>query len=72
MVSAGRFLIILGGVLIVIGICLRYSDFLSFLRLGRLPGDIAIKRDGFGFYFPITTCLLISLLLSLIFYFLRK
>ena len=39
---------------------------------GRLPGDISVKRDGFSFYFPLTTSILISVVLSLLVYFLSK
>ena len=42
------------------------------MRLGRLPGDISIKRENFSFYFPITTCILVSLVLTLILYILKK
>lgn len=42
------------------------------LGLGRLPGDIVIERDDFRFYFPITTSILVSIVLSLIFWLLRK
>jgi len=42
------------------------------LPLGRLPGDIRIERDNFKFYFPVTTCLLISLVLTLLMWLLRK
>jgi hypothetical protein len=72
MAQFGRLFIVFGIVLIVIGIILTYSDSFSFLRLGRLPGDISIKRENFSFYFPITTCIVISLVLTLIFYFLKK
>jgi len=68
----GRLLIILGLILVVAGLAVTYSDWLSWLRIGRLPGDIRIKREGFSFYFPITTCILASLLLTLIFYLFRK
>src|SRR5437762_687070 len=68
----GRFFILLGFVLIILGLILAYSDFFSFLRLGRLPGDIHVKRENFSFYFPITTCILLSVILSLILYFFRK
>lgn len=61
----GRFLIILGILLVLIGGAILYFGNL-FSWFGRLPGDIRIKRDGFSFYFPITTMLLISLLLNLI------
>jgi hypothetical protein len=68
----GRLLIVLGIVLVVLGLILTYSGFFSFLRLGRLPGDIVYKRQNFSFYFPITTCILLSLLLTLVFYLFRK
>ena len=56
-----RFLIVLGAVLLVIGIAWPW---LSKLGLGRLPGDIAIQRGNFTFYFPLVTCIVISVLLS--------
>ncbi len=68
----GRLLIVLGLILLVAGLLLTYTDIFSSLRLGRLPGDISVKREHFSFYFPITTCVLISLVLTLIFYLLRK
>ncbi len=68
----GRLLIVLGLVLLVAGLLLTYTNFFSSLRLGRLPGDISIRRENFSFYFPITTCILVSLVLTLIFYLLRK
>jgi hypothetical protein len=72
MAPLGRFLIVLGILLIVLDILLSYSNLFSFLRLGRLPGDISIKREHFSFYFPITTCILLSLLLTLTLYLFRK
>ncbi len=68
----GRSLIVLGIVLVVLGLVLTYSDWFSFLRLGRLPGDISIRRPNFRFYFPITTCVLISVVLTFILYLIRK
>jgi len=68
----GRLFIIVGVIFIVVGIILTYSDALSFLKLGRLPGDIAIKRDNIRNYFPITTSILLSAVLTLILYLLRK
>ena len=59
----GRTLIILGIVILLAGLLWPW---LQKLGLGRLPGDIAIERENFRFYFPVTTSLLISLLLSLI------
>ncbi len=60
-----KLLISLGLFLIAVGIYLQYGS--KVLPLGRLPGDIAIERENFRFYFPITTCLLISLALQLLF-----
>ncbi|MGD0101817.1 MAG: DUF2905 domain-containing protein [Acidobacteriota bacterium] len=68
----GRILIIAGIILIAVGVLLNYSHLFSFLNLGRLPGDIRIKRGGFSFYFPLTTCILLSILFSLILYIFRK
>lgn len=59
----GRILIISGLLLLGIGLFLSYGEKLNLL--GRLPGDIRIEREGFSFYFPLGTCLLVSLLLSL-------
>ena len=59
-------LLILGGLLLVAAGLLW--PVLGRLGLGRLPGDIAIRGEHGGFYFPIVTCLLISLVLSLIFW----
>jgi hypothetical protein len=56
--------VILGIFLILIGIGLSIAPRLPWL--GRLPGDIVIKREGFTFYFPLATCILVSLLLSLL------
>ncbi|MCM8780511.1 MAG: DUF2905 domain-containing protein [Candidatus Omnitrophica bacterium] len=59
-------LIILGVVLIGVGLILSVVHKVPFL--GRLPGDIYIQKKNFSFYFPITTSLLISAILSLIFW----
>jgi hypothetical protein len=61
----GRILVIAGIVLVAAGLLWPY---LTRLGLGRLPGDIAIRGEHGGFYFPIVTCLLVSLVLSLIFW----
>ena len=58
-----RFLIVLGLAILVVGLLWPY---LSKLGLGRLPGDIVIERENTTFYFPLVTCLLLSLFLSLI------
>jgi Protein of unknown function (DUF2905) len=64
-----RLLILVGVILILVGLAL---PLLQKLGLGRLPGDISIERDGFRFYFPITTSVIIGLLLTLIFWLFRK
>ena len=60
-----RFLVAIGLILVAGGLLWPW---LSRLGLGRLPGDIAIRGEHGGFYFPIVTCLLISLLISAIFW----
>jgi ribose/xylose/arabinose/galactoside ABC-type transport system permease subunit len=64
-----RFLITLGVILIVGGLLWPW---IAKLGLGRLPGDIRYEKDGFRFYFPITTGLIISAVVSLIFWIFRK
>ncbi|MGE5242470.1 MAG: DUF2905 domain-containing protein [Bacteroidota bacterium] len=64
-----RVLVTLGIVLIVAGIAWPW---LSKLGFGRLPGDIVIERENFRFYFPITSMIIVSLVLSLIFWLFRK
>jgi hypothetical protein len=70
MAPIGKLLIVFGLILAAMGILLLISDKIPWL--GRLPGDITIKRDNFTFYFPLATCLLISIILSLILWFFRK
>jgi hypothetical protein len=60
-----RFLIVLGLAILVIGLLWPY---LSQIGLGRLPGDIVIERENVTFYFPLMTCLLLSVLFSLVFW----
>jgi hypothetical protein len=62
-------LILLGAALIVLGVAWPW---LARLGLGRLPGDIHVEREGFSFYFPITTSIVVSLALSLIVWLLRR
>ncbi|HTW74714.1 MAG TPA: DUF2905 domain-containing protein [Steroidobacteraceae bacterium] len=58
-----RLLIVLGVLLLLIGLGWPW---LSRLPLGRLPGDIVIERPGFRFYFPITTLIIVSLVVTLL------
>jgi len=60
----GKFLMILGGVIVVTGLAL-WAGFAP-KWLGRLPGDIRIERGHSAFYFPIVTCIILSILLSLL------
>ncbi|HWE00705.1 MAG TPA: DUF2905 domain-containing protein [Bryobacteraceae bacterium] len=61
----GRFLILAGVALVVLGLIVIGADRAG-IRLGRLPGDIRIEGKRGGFYFPIVTCILLSVLLSII------
>jgi hypothetical protein len=67
--DVGRFLILAGIVLVVVGLLWPY---LGRLGLGRLPGDIVVEREGFRLYVPITTSLLVSAVLTLGFWLFRK
>lgn len=64
-----RFLIVLGLAILVVGIAWPW---LARLGLGRLPGDIRIEKDGFGFYFPLTTSIVVSVVLTLLLWLWRK
>jgi len=64
----GKVLITIGVVFVVVGTLLLFSDRFSFLRIGRLPGDVICRRGNFTFYFPIVTSIVISLILTLLFY----
>jgi hypothetical protein len=64
-----KLLIFLGLLLIIIGII---WPIIKKLSLGNLPGDIAIKKGVFSFYFPLTTCLIISIIISIILWLLKK
>lgn len=64
-----RFLITLGLAIVLIGLL---WPFLSRLGLGRLPGDIVIRRDHVTFYFPIVTCLVVSAAFSLVLWLLNR
>lgn len=64
--AIGKMLIIAGVVLIIIGGAIWLAGRFPQLGLGRLPGDILIKRENFTFYLPLGTCILISVIISLI------
>jgi hypothetical protein len=64
----------MGKVLVFLGLAIAGLGLLIMLGvpLGRLPGDIYVKRDGFSFYFPLTTSIVLSIILTLIFAFFRR
>ncbi|MEB3102695.1 DUF2905 domain-containing protein [Ferviditalea candida] len=64
-----KMLVIGGIILIVIGLLWQLGG--RFLHLGRLPGDIVIEKENFRFYFPLMTSIIVSIVLSLIFYLIR-
>ncbi|MBI3951742.1 MAG: DUF2905 domain-containing protein [Acidobacteria bacterium] len=64
--ATGKMLVLAGAVLIIIGGLFWLSGRFPQIGLGRLPGDILIKRDNFTFYFPLGTSILISVIISLI------
>ena len=73
----GKMIIIMGLVLVVIGIVISLlgkwpSEGSGLGWLGRLPGDIFIKRDNFTFYFPLSTSIILSIVGSLLLYFFMK
>ena len=71
MAEIGKSIIVIGLVIVLIGILLTFSDKLPF-SLGKLPGDIVYKKENFSFYFPITTSIIVSVLLSLLYYLFGK
>jgi hypothetical protein len=66
----GKIVVVIGLVIVVIGLLLIFFNKIPFI--GKLPGDIVIKKENFTFYFPIVTSIVLSIILSLIFYFLRR
>ncbi len=70
MAALGKTLILLGIVIILIGLGLLFAQKIPYI--GRLPGDIYVKKENFTFYFPLGTCIVISVILSFIFWLFRK
>jgi hypothetical protein len=64
--GAAKFVMIAGAVIFVIGFIMQ------FINLGRLPGDVMIKKGNATFYFPIVTSIVLSVVLSAIFYFIGR
>ena len=62
-------LITIGSILVVLGLCWPLLEKLNF---GRLPGDFVFKSENFKFYFPLTTCIVISVVFSILFWIFKK
>jgi len=70
MAGLGKTLIYLGIVIVIAGVLVSFSDRLPWL--GHLPGDIHIQRERFSFHFPLTTCIVVSIVISLVVYLLKR
>lgn len=75
--TIGKYLIVFGVVLAVLGLVVTLLPKFPVLHgllswLGKLPGDVYIRKENVSFYFPIVTCLLISIVLTLVFSFLKR
>lgn len=66
----GKALIVVGIVIVIVGVLVTFGPKIPYI--GRLPGDILIKRENFVFYFPLATSVIVSIILSVIFYFLTR
>jgi Protein of unknown function (DUF2905) len=70
MFDLGKTLILIGAAILALGLVLIVAGRVPWI--GRLPGDIVLRRDDFVFVFPLTSCLLVSAVLSLVLYLLRR
>lgn len=66
--ALGKGLVVIGLCVVAVGVLLIVADRFPGLRIGRLPGDISVERDGFRFSFPLGTSIVISVLLSAAFW----
>jgi len=66
----GKSLVVIGTIIIVIGLLMMFGNKIPYL--GKLPGDIIVKKKNFTFYFPITTLIILNLILLLISWLMRK
>jgi Protein of unknown function (DUF2905) len=71
MAEVGKLLLIVGGIIVVIGAVLLLAGRFH-LPIGRLPGDIVVRGKNTVFYFPLATSILISIILSLVLWLLRR
>ncbi len=73
MAPLGKALVIIGLLIALLGLLIWGGGSVPVVnRLGRLPGDIYIRRDNFSFYLPITTCIVLSIIISLLIRLLRR
>jgi hypothetical protein len=73
MVPVGKALVAIGLVVTLLGLLVWSGGSMPLInRLGRLPGDVYIRRNNFSFYLPVTTCIVLSIVISLIIGFLRR
>jgi hypothetical protein len=70
MPGLGKTLIVIGLIIVVLGVIIAFVGKVPWI--GKLPGDIYVKRENFTFYFPLATSIIISIVLSLILWLLRK
>jgi hypothetical protein len=70
MADLGKLLVVFGVLIVVAGLVLMFAGRIPFL--GRLPGDIHVQRGNWSFYFPLATSLLVSVVLSLVLYFIGR
>jgi hypothetical protein len=68
--AIGKILVVIGGIFIAVGILFIF--FKNIPLVGKLPGDILIQKKNFSFYFPVSTSILISIILSIVFYLFSK
>ena len=72
MPELGKLLILIGAFLLVLGLAFTFGERFFFLRIGRLPGDMVFRRGNFTFYFPLVTSIVLSLILTALFWLLRR
>ena len=70
--TIGKQLVVLGLLIAFVGLLLVLLERFPGLRIGRLPGDIYVERDGWNFYFPLATSILLSVIISLILWLVRR
>src|ERR1700761_9026935 len=71
MQEVGRFVVIIGVLLVIAGVILwRFPSLFGWM--GKLPGDISVQKGNFSFYFPVVTCILVSIILTLVSWLFRR